>query len=113
MHVDHNASEGSSYAESSVAPFFIVGSSRSGSTLLRLMLACHSRISIPSETWYLTALIEAFPFDRPLQENEIGEAISVMTNHYTWPDMKLGSAELQSRVANLSEVRLRDLVEIV
>ncbi len=113
MHVDRGTSEGSSYAESSVAPFFIVGSSRSGSTLLRLMLASHSRISIPSETWYLTALVDEFPFDRQLQENEIGKAISVMTNHYTWPDMGLDAAEMRCRVANLSGVRLRDLVEIV
>jgi hypothetical protein len=33
------------------APFFIVGSGRSGSTLLRMMLASHSRITIPPETW--------------------------------------------------------------
>lgn len=96
-----------------MAPFFIIGSSRSGSTLLRLMLASHSNIAIPSETWYLTALIEQFPFDRPLQEIEIAEAISVMTNHYTWPDMGLDAAELRCRLANLRGVRLRDLVEIV
>jgi hypothetical protein len=113
MQVDHGAGEGSSYAESRVAPFFIVGSSRSGSTLLRLMLASHSRIAIPSETWYLTALIEKFPFDRLLQENEITDAIAVMTSHYTWPDMGLDAAELRRRVADLSGVRLRDLVEIV
>ena len=103
----------SPYAGSSVAPFFIVGSSRSGSTLLRLMLASHSRIAIPSETWYLSALVKGFPFDRPLEENEIGEAISVMTNHYTWPDMGLDAAEVRRRAANLSGVRLRDLAEIV
>jgi hypothetical protein len=96
-----------------VSPFFIVGSSRSGSTLLRLMLASHSRIAIPSETWYLTALVERFPFDRPLQENEIVEATSVMINHYTWPDMGLDAAEVRRLVAGLSEVRLRDLVETV
>jgi Sulfotransferase family len=113
MHVDHSAGAGSSYAESSVAPFFIVGSGRSGSTLLRLMLASHSRITIPPETWYLTDLVEEFPLDRVLQENEISKAMSVMTNHYRWPDMGLEAAEMRCRVANLNEVRLRDLVEIV
>jgi hypothetical protein len=102
-----------SHAESRVAPFFIVGSSRSGSTLLRLMLTSHSRIAIPSETWYLTPLVEKFPCDRALQENEITDAVAVMTNHYTWPDMRLDAAELRRRVADLSGVRLRDLVEIV
>src|ERR1700694_2192141 len=37
----------------------------------------------------------------------------MMTNHYRWPDMRLDAAELRCRVANLSGVRLRDLVEIV
>ena len=96
-----------------MAPFFIIGSSRSGSTLLRLMLASHSRIAIPSETWYLIALLEAFPCDRPLREDEIGAAISMMTSHYTWPDMGLDAAEFRHRAADLRAVRLRDLVEIV
>lgn len=95
------------------APFFIVGSSRSGSTLLRLMLTSHSRIAIPPETWYLIALLEKLPFDRPLRESEIGAAISMMTSHYTWPDLGLEAAEFRRRAAESSAVRLRDLVEMV
>jgi hypothetical protein len=77
------------------------------------MLASHPRIAIPSETWYLSDLLEQFPMDRLLQENEINNAISVMTNHYRWPDMGLEAAEVRYRAAQLSGVRLRDLVEIV
>jgi hypothetical protein len=98
---------------SSVAPFFIVGCSRSGSTLLRLMLASHSRIAIPSETWYLIALLEEFPCDRPLQVNEIAAALSLMTSHYTWPDMGLDATEFRQLTAGLRAVRLRNLVELV
>jgi sulfotransferase family protein len=113
MPAEHNVGEGSSYTESSGAPFFIIGSSRSGSTLLRLMLASHSRIAIPSETWYLTALVEEFPCDRLLQTDELSKAISVMTSHYRWPDMGLDAAEMRRRAAKLGAVHLRDLVEIV
>lgn len=113
MHVDPGVGESSSYAEQSVAPFFIVGSGRSGSTLLRLMLASHSRIAIPAETWYLTALLEELPIDRPLEEDEIGTAISLMTSHFAWPDLGLDATEFRHRAANLTGVRLRDLVEIV
>lgn len=113
MHVEQATGDGASYAQSSVAPFFIVGSSRSGSTLLRLMLASHSRIAIPSETWYLAALVGEFPCDRLLQESEIARAVAVMTNHYTWPDMGLDAAEMRRRVASLRGARLRDLVEVV
>ena len=77
------------------------------------MLDSHSRIAIPSETWYIAALLEAFPCDRPLTENEISAAVSMMTSHYTWPDIGLDGAELRRRAADLREVRLRDLVEIV
>ena len=96
-----------------LAPFFIVGSSRSGSTLLRLMLASHSCIAIPAETWYLIALLEKFPGDRLLQENEIRAAVAMMTSHYTWPDMGLAATEFRHRADNVSGVRLRDLVEMV
>jgi hypothetical protein len=113
MNVDHSADHGSSVAEPSVAPFFIVGSGRSGSTLLRLMLDSHSRIAIPPETWYLIDLLEAFPFDRPLREDEIHQAIALMTHHTRWLDMGLDAAEFRDRVANLSSVCLRDLVEVV
>lgn len=39
-----------------MAPIFIVGCGRSGTTLLRLILNRHSNISIPEETWYYPQL---------------------------------------------------------
>ena len=40
----------------SLRPFFVVGSPRSGTTLLRFMLASHSRLCIPDETGFLPFL---------------------------------------------------------
>jgi LPS sulfotransferase NodH len=40
-------------------PFFIVGAARSGTTLLRLMLAAHPRLAIPPESHFLVELIKA------------------------------------------------------
>jgi hypothetical protein len=44
-----------------VPPVFIVGCPRSGTTLLRLMLSAHSRISISSEGAYIYRLRSTFP----------------------------------------------------
>lgn len=43
-------------AQSDERPFFIVGSPRSGTTLLRFMLSGHSRLYIPDETGFLPFL---------------------------------------------------------
>ena len=42
--------------ESDLRPFFIIGSPRSGTTLLRFMLSSHSRLAVPDETGFLPFL---------------------------------------------------------
>lgn len=42
--------------EGSKAPFFIVGSARSGTTLLRLMLNAHRRVTVPPESRFITEI---------------------------------------------------------
>jgi Sulfotransferase family len=95
------------------APFFIVGSGRSGTTLLRMMLCSHSRISIPPETWYLIPLLDRFSIDRPLTAAEIESAVSIITSHYRWPDLKLDAQEFRRELSQLTEPDLRDVAEIV
>jgi hypothetical protein len=94
-------------------PFFILGSGRSGTTLLRMMLCSHSRISIPPETGYLIPLVERFSIDRPLTAAEIESAASIITSHRRWPDMKLAAQEFRRELSQLTEPNLRDVVEIV
>jgi hypothetical protein len=43
-------------ASSSGPPFFIVGSARSGTTLLRLMLNAHREVAVPPESRFITEL---------------------------------------------------------
>ena len=77
------------------------------------MLAAHSRLCIPPETWYLLPLVRQFSFDRPLNPEEIEAATSTITSHYRWPDMKLSAAEFRTAVRQLARPYLRDLVEVV
>jgi Sulfotransferase family len=97
----------------STAPFFIVGSGRSGSTLLRVMMAAHPRILIPPETWFLIPLVETLPLDRPLTPTEIEQAARIVTGHYRWPDMGIPTQEFRQRLAGLRATSLRDVAEVV
>jgi Sulfotransferase family len=81
--------------------------------MLRLMLASHSRLYIPPETWFLIPLVQRFSIDRPLSAGEIESAVAIMTSHHRWPDMKLDAQEFRSRVRRLRAPYLSDLAEVV
>jgi len=95
------------------AAFFIVGSGRSGSTLLRMMLCSHSRLAIPPETWYLLTLLQRLDIDRPLSAAELEVAVATITAEYRWPDQKLEAQEFRRRLSQLTTPYLRDVVEVV
>jgi len=57
-----------------ISPIFIVGFPRSGTTLLRFMLASHPRIRIPEETGFIPHLNVSV--GRPLKRSEV---VSVLT----------------------------------
>jgi hypothetical protein len=95
------------------APFFIVGSGRSGTTLLRMILSAHSRLSIPPETWYLNKLQDLLELDRPLLPQEVERVVRVMTGHYRWPDLEISTDAFRSKVGNMTSPGLRDIVELV
>src|ERR1700752_2150831 len=95
------------------APFFIVGSGRSGSTVLRMMLASHSRIAIPPETWFLLPLVKKFSIECSLDAAEIESALAIIIGHDRWRDMKLDADEFQSEVSQLSLPHIGDLAEVV
>jgi hypothetical protein len=96
-----------------MAPIFIVGSGRCGSTLLRMMLASHSRLSIPPETRFLVPLAKHFSIDRSLTEDEIARVLSIITGYDTWPDMKLDAQEFRRRVSKLTKPRVGDIAGMV
>jgi hypothetical protein len=95
------------------APFFIIGSGRSGTTLLRMILASHSRLTIPPETWFLLPLLRRLDTDRPLSASEVEYAVRTITNHYRWPDMKLSAVEFCRRICKLTQPFLREIVEVI
>jgi Sulfotransferase family len=72
---------------------FIVGATRSGTTLLRLMLDAHPNMAIPSETHFIPDLIKAYRLESTSPER----LTEVVTAHRRWGDFHLDPAELLER----------------
>jgi Sulfotransferase family len=95
------------------APFFIVGAGRSGTTLLRLILAGHSRLHIPPETWFLRSLVHDFPLSGALTQPQVERAIETMVRDERWPDMDMAEEELRRQAAALPQPTLVDVIDLV
>ncbi|HEY1300262.1 MAG TPA: sulfotransferase [Stellaceae bacterium] len=95
------------------APFFIVGSGRSGTTLLRMILASHSRLTIPPETWFMLPLLRRLEPTALLTPADVEFTVETITGHYRWPDMRLPTAEFRRRIEQFERPALRDIVEVI
>ena len=76
---------------------FVVGATRSGTTLLRLMLDAHPGISIPSETHFIPELISA----REKHGASSAQMLELLTSHRRWGDFTIEADELAARWATL------------
>ena len=83
---------------------FIVGHSRSGTTLLRLMLDAHPRLAIPPETQFIPQLIDASKRPGSAAENVIEELV----NHRRFGDFGFTSKEIRE---NFEKIEPFDLTE--
>lgn len=94
-------------------PFFIVGSDRSGSTMLRLMLNEHSRLCVPPETWFLTDLMNALPLTGPLTTEQVTQARKIIAAHWRWKEWNIADSRLKTRLHSLKSPTLGDLIDCV
>ena len=94
-------------------PFFIVGSGRSGSTLLRVILCAHSQVVIPPETYFIMPLLEQLPPGVPLTAAQVTAAQEIITGHYRWPDMGLPETEFTAAVTRLERPSLQDILNVI
>ena len=76
---------------------FIVGATRSGTTLLRLMLDAHPNIAIPSETHFIPELVAAR--DRYSASPE--RMLEILTSHRRWGDFRIDADELGAAWAEI------------
>lgn len=88
---------------SAKAPF-IVGVSRSGTTLLRLILDAHPDLAIPPETHFIPEAVRSCASS----EDPSGAFIGVVTSHVRWEDHQLDPALLRRRIASLEPFDVGD-----
>jgi Sulfotransferase family len=85
---------------------FVCGVTRSGTTLLRLMLDSHPDLAIPGETHWVPKLIKAF--ERSKQSGE--DAANLAIDHKRWGDFHLDADELRGRIEALDPVTAADSI---
>jgi hypothetical protein len=78
---------------------FIVGVTRSGTTLLRLMLDAHPELAIPLETHFVPDLIEAAS-EQGTSPERLAE---IVIAHRRWGDFHLDADELRERFRTLEQ----------
>src|SRR5262245_30372166 len=74
---------------------FVVGVSRSGTTLLRLMLDAHPDLAIPAETRFLPGLIDLVDAGA-----DRAAAAEFVVAHERWVDFGLDESEFRRRAAD-------------
>ena len=88
----------------SCVPFFIIGSGRSGNTLLRSILSGSSDISIPPESYRIPFAIKKFHiFSNRDWKEVVSEVLSEFENckeFYTW---EINLADIHNRLENIAE----------
>ena len=95
------------------SPFFIIGAGRSGTTLLRLILAGHSRLHIPPRPGSSVRWSKSLPLTDPLTPAQVDRAVSIMTGDYRWPDMGIAADDLRSWAMAMQHPKLVDIINLV
>ena len=92
---------------------FVVGVSRSGTTLLRLMLDAHPDLTIPAETHFVPMVANVC--DELIEEGSSTDvvrerALATMTGHPRWGDFLLDPEEVRSRMEQHDPLTTADAI---
>jgi hypothetical protein len=75
---------------------FVVGLTRSGTTLLRMMLDAHPQLTIPPETHFVPDLIKA-----ARAEQGTDGMLAALTGNRTWGDFGISAEEMRERLGRI------------
>jgi hypothetical protein len=85
---------------------FVCGVTRSGTTLIRLMLDAHPELAIPGETHWVPKLIKAV--ERSKQGPD--DLADLVIDHKRWGDFHLDADELRARIRALDKPTAADAI---
>jgi hypothetical protein len=85
---------------------FICGATRSGTTLLRLMLDSHPELAIPGETHFIVPMIKA-TWRRGQSADELADLIVASER---WGDFHLDEADVRARLRGVDPLNCADAV---
>jgi hypothetical protein len=79
---------------------FVVGTPRSGTTLLRLMLDAHPQLAIPPETYFIPKAVKAWRHAErpPRPSSPLAAYLDTVTGHTRWPDFHLDAEAYRRRL---------------
>lgn len=93
-------------------PFFVVGSDRSGTTLLRLYLNAHPELAVPSESWFLIDLFGRFGPTARLDSGDVEAALDIVSEHPRFVDgWSVDVATLRSELVPRAPLAMAELVD--
>ena len=89
------------------APFFIVGSARSGTTLLRVILNAHPAVTVPPESRFVTELWQGS------DEVKVPTFLSELERHQQFRSWNLPVAEVRAQIGDVATVPYPAAIEAV
>ncbi len=95
---------------------FVIGTPRSGTTLLRLMLDAHPRLAIPAETHFIPMLVRRWrklDSEGASQDELRRMTHELIVSHRRWPALGLDPGELAAHLSAIRPLRLADAVRCV
>ncbi len=95
-------------------PFFIIGSQRSGTTLLRLILNAHSKIAIPEEGTFWMPLLRRYkkkPY-KNISKKELKNILSYIVKNHQFKLWCIDPAPLIENILKSEQSSLRDLMKL-
>ena len=84
--------------------FFIVGSARSGTTLLRMMLNAHPEVAVPPESRFVVELYSS-------DEVRVDDFLSRLGSHRRWISWDTPIEDVRAQLAGMSTVAYTEAIE--